>query len=245
MRLRRLGAEIEPMRWEERFYSAHDGFQAQIARSIDCDIVVAILRGRLGTPLPPDFSTAPAARGALAGGSLSERHGLSNPLPPSPARRSRAGASRHFRLPLSAGTLGGAGCPRPRRNRGAMGEARSVSPKPCSSPPRGISRAPYQTFHRPTISRPKSRARFANGSASMCLGPCLRLADRDQGLALSGLEPFGAKHAEVFFGRDGDRARALDRLKDAAEAGFPFLLIVGTERRGQILFRARGHCSPG
>jgi eukaryotic-like serine/threonine-protein kinase len=41
------------------------------------------------------------------------------------------------------------------------------------------------------------------------------------------LEPFGVKHAEVFFGRDGDRARALDRLKDAAEAGFPFLLIVG------------------
>ena len=48
---------IEPILWEERFYSAHDGFQEQIVRSADCDIVIAILRGRLGTPLPPDFST--------------------------------------------------------------------------------------------------------------------------------------------------------------------------------------------
>src|SRR5271169_5880934 len=48
-------AQFKPVLWEERFYSAHDGFQQQIERSTDCDIVVAILRGRLGTPLPPDF----------------------------------------------------------------------------------------------------------------------------------------------------------------------------------------------
>jgi hypothetical protein len=34
---------IEPVLWEERFYSAHDGFQPQIARSADCDIVIAAL----------------------------------------------------------------------------------------------------------------------------------------------------------------------------------------------------------
>jgi hypothetical protein len=43
-------AVIEPVLWEDRFYSAHDGFQPQIARSADCDIVIAILRARLGTP---------------------------------------------------------------------------------------------------------------------------------------------------------------------------------------------------
>jgi hypothetical protein len=47
---------IEPVLWEERFYSAHDGFQPQIARSADCDIVIAILHAWLGTPLPRDFA---------------------------------------------------------------------------------------------------------------------------------------------------------------------------------------------
>ncbi len=48
-------AQFQPALWEERFYSAHDGFQQQIERATDFDIVVAILRGRLGTPLPPEF----------------------------------------------------------------------------------------------------------------------------------------------------------------------------------------------
>ena len=44
----------------------------------------------------------------------------------------------------------------------------------------------------------------------------------------------------MFFGRDGDRARALDRLKDAAEAGFPFLLIVGPSGAGKSSFARAG-----
>jgi hypothetical protein len=61
-----------------------------------------------------------------------------------------------------------------------------------------------------------------------------------KGSPFRGLESFGAKHAEVFFGRDGDRARALDRLKDAAEAGFPFLLIVGPSGAGKSSFARAG-----
>ena len=44
----------------------------------------------------------------------------------------------------------------------------------------------------------------------------------------------------MFFGRDGDRARALDRLKDSAEAGFPFLLIVGPSGAGKSSFARAG-----
>src|SRR5882762_1921689 len=58
-------AQFDPVLWEERYYSAHDGFQQQIKRTADCDIVVAILRGRLGTPLSPDFVASLSAEDRL------------------------------------------------------------------------------------------------------------------------------------------------------------------------------------
>ncbi len=49
-------ARLEAVRWETEFYQAYDTFQAQIPRSTDCDLVIGILRWRLGTELPPDFA---------------------------------------------------------------------------------------------------------------------------------------------------------------------------------------------
>jgi len=50
---------FETIRWELKFYSAHDTFQAQIAEAKTCDIVIGILWARLGTELPPDFPPMP------------------------------------------------------------------------------------------------------------------------------------------------------------------------------------------
>jgi hypothetical protein len=36
---------IEVVRWETKFYSSHQSFQAQIPEAAECDIVVAILFG--------------------------------------------------------------------------------------------------------------------------------------------------------------------------------------------------------
>ncbi len=61
----RLNAEfagrvrIETVRWELSFYSAHDTFQRQIPEAAECDVVVAVFRSRLGTPLPAAFPTLP------------------------------------------------------------------------------------------------------------------------------------------------------------------------------------------
>src|ERR1700731_4135378 len=52
-------ARLVVIRWETEFYRAHDTFQAQIPEAAQCDIVVAIFRGRLGTELPPDFPPMP------------------------------------------------------------------------------------------------------------------------------------------------------------------------------------------
>jgi hypothetical protein len=62
----RLNAEfagrvrIETVRWELGYYSAHDTFQGQIPEAAECDVVVAVFRGRLGTPLPPEFPRLPS-----------------------------------------------------------------------------------------------------------------------------------------------------------------------------------------
>src|SRR6476646_1650379 len=52
-------ARLVALRWESGFYQAHSTFQTQIPKADDCDIVVAIFRGRLGTELPPDFERMP------------------------------------------------------------------------------------------------------------------------------------------------------------------------------------------
>ena len=49
-------ARLEAIRWETEFYQAYGTFQAQIPRSTDCDLVIGILKWRLGTELPPDFN---------------------------------------------------------------------------------------------------------------------------------------------------------------------------------------------
>ena len=52
-------ARLETVRWETEHYAAHATFQAQIPPSVDCDIVIGILRWRLGTELPPGFAPLP------------------------------------------------------------------------------------------------------------------------------------------------------------------------------------------
>jgi eukaryotic-like serine/threonine-protein kinase len=54
-----------------------------------------------------------------------------------------------------------------------------------------------------------------------------------KGSPFPGLAAFGAKHAPVFFGRSRDITKAVDRLKDAAEKGCPFLVVVGGSGAGK------------
>ena len=86
-------AHIEPIRWEDRAYVAHEGFQEQICRKpTDCDVVIAILRGQVGSPLSPEFAAGippedrPAGTAPLTGTTFeiltaiaARRHG--KPLP--------------------------------------------------------------------------------------------------------------------------------------------------------------------
>jgi eukaryotic-like serine/threonine-protein kinase len=50
---------FETVLWEEHFYKADRTFQAQIAESVACDIVVSIFWTRIGTELPAEFQCLP------------------------------------------------------------------------------------------------------------------------------------------------------------------------------------------
>jgi hypothetical protein len=52
-------AQFRTVRWETNFYSAHENFQVQIPEAADCDLIIAIFRARLGSPLPSDFKRQP------------------------------------------------------------------------------------------------------------------------------------------------------------------------------------------
>ena len=112
-------ARLETVRWETEFYQAHSTFQTQIARSTECEIVIGILKWRLGTPLPDGFGenlpggaptpaerpTSPQRRRQTAGGRSIARRvrvSLRAILAPAYRRRSRARAHRKRLVPAQA-----------------------------------------------------------------------------------------------------------------------------------------------
>jgi len=76
--LRRLGEEyrgsirLEVVLWEHEPVFAHTGYQQQIARPSECDLVICILWSRLGTRLPVGFATG--SGGAAPTGTEFEVH---------------------------------------------------------------------------------------------------------------------------------------------------------------------------
>ncbi|WP_437556588.1 ATP-binding protein [Acidithiobacillus sulfuriphilus] len=74
----RLNGEFEgrarflPKFWEDQIYSAHATFQAQIVEAAECDVVLAIFRARLGTPLPEDWPKVPGTDQPYPSGSAYE-----------------------------------------------------------------------------------------------------------------------------------------------------------------------------
>ena len=218
-------ARLIPVRWETEFYKAHQSFQAQIPEAARCEIVVAIFRGRLGTALPTDFPRmtdgdpypSGTAYEVLTAIDASKAHGFPDvyvfrfPQPPSvqldnPERAEIEAQWQHLKAFFDN----------------------------WFKTPQGEFKAAFQTFRSTDDFEAQVEALLRKWLEEKVLhGSILTWPAEIKGSPFRGLAAFGAKHAPVFFGRSRDIAKAIDRLKDAAEKGCSFLLVDGASGAGK------------
>ena len=218
-------AHFVPIRWEDELYKAHATFQAQIPEAAACDVVIAIFRARLGSPLPSDLTAMPDGEPYPSGTAyevltaitarqhqdLPDVYVFRNPEPPSvrlddPARAEierqwqglKAFFDRWFRTP------------------------------------EGQFKAAFQPFSSTDdFERQAEKALRQWIAEHVHEGLTFKWSIAQKGSPFRGLEPFSAKHAPVFFGRDREIAKSIDAMKDAAERGTPFLLLLGPSGSGK------------
>jgi eukaryotic-like serine/threonine-protein kinase len=230
---------LESVLWEDRFYSAHAGFQPQIAKSIDCEIVIAILRGRLGTPLPPEFAASLPSEERLRDDEYPS--GTAYEILTAIAARKQGKelpdifVFRYPRAPFVA-------LDEPSKSEiEAQWEKLKLFAEQVFVSVEGHFKGAYQTFSSIDEFEIKVEGALRQWLGEHVLkGRAIVWPIPTKGSPFRGLEAFGAKHAEVFFGRNGDCVRGFDRLTAAAEAGFPCLIVIGPSGAGKSSFVRAG-----
>ena len=219
-------AKLEAIRWESQHYKAHTTFQQQIPEAASCELVIAILRHRLGTELPDDFPTMPNGE----------------PYPSGTAYEilSAIEASKQKSVP-DVYVFRYSEPPTVKLDDEATN--RLVSEQWNR----------LKTFFMTWFQTQDGKFKLAfhnfqstdqfEGEIEKLLRAWLEekvLKGRSvlwpidtKGSPFRGLAAFGAKHAPVFFGRSRDITKAVDALKDAAATGSPFLLLVGASGSGK------------
>jgi hypothetical protein len=219
-------ARLETIRWELEFYKAHATFQQQIPEAADCDVVIAILRHRLGTPLPDDFAhmstgepypsgTAYEILTAIDSGrarGLPDVYVFRNPESPTvrldDAQTSALVTEQWERLKSFFSTW--------------------------FQTPDGHFTAAFQEFRTTDEFEVQVEALLRKWLADRILkGRPVVWPIATKGSPFRGLAAFGSRHAPVFFGRSRDIPRAIDALKDASGRGARFLLVVGPSGAGK------------
>ncbi|MBR1138919.1 hypothetical protein JQ619_24435 [Bradyrhizobium denitrificans] len=233
-------AQFKPVLWEERYYSAHESFQRQIERSTDCDIVLAILRGRLGTPLPPDFVARLPEKDRIPEPAAYQSGTAYEILSAIAARRRGATLPDIFVFRYPRDPVVSLDDEKRAEIESQWQKLKQFAEQVFVTT-EGHFKGAYQTFGSTDDFETKVEGALRQWlSENVLRNRAVVWPTAIKGSPFRGLEPFGAKHADVFYGRDRDRERALDRLKDAADAGFPFLTIVGPSGAGKSSFARAG-----
>ena len=229
----RLNAEfagrvrIETVRWELSYYSAHETFQRQIPEAAECDVVVAVFRGRLGTPLPAAFPPLPSGEPYPSGTAYEILSAME-------VRRAgkRVPDVYVFRYPDAPQV--GLDAPDRAEVEAQWGRLKQFFDTWFRTQA-GEFLAAFQTY--------VSTDDFAHK-----VEECLRqwLAQRGflaqgpvwdrvlHGSPFPGLAAFEADRGRVFFGRDMAIGQATTRLAEAERAGrAPFLLLIGASGSGK------------
>jgi WD40 repeat protein len=218
-------ARLSAVRWETEFYKAHQTFQAQIPEAAQCDIVFAIFRSRLGTALPFDFTRMENGEPYPSGTAYEVLSAID-------AAKARGLPDVYvFRFPDPPSVR----LDDPSRSEiEAQWERLKTFFETWFRTPKGMFTAAFQTFSSTDDFEAQAEALLHKWlEAKVLHGRAVVWPIEIKGSPFRGLAAFGFKHAPVFFGRGGDVAKAVDRFKDAASKGCPFLLVNGASGSGK------------
>lgn len=229
-------ARLIPIRWEQKFYEARASFQAQIPEAAGCDLVIGILWSRLGSELPPDMPHMPSGEPYPSGTAYEVLTAIEQSKvkgrPSVYLFRKTAPAV----LPIEDEKSRALVNQQLDRLKGFWQRFIRTSD--------GHFKAGYQEFVTPDQFETQLDALLRGWLDERVLNSgAVIWPIATNGSPFRGLAAFGAKHAPVFFGRGADITRAVDALKDAAERGTPFLLLIGSSGSGKSSL-ARAGLSP-
>jgi tetratricopeptide (TPR) repeat protein len=233
---------FETVRWENKFYSAHKGFQEEIPEAKDCHIVVAVFWSRLGTELPDTFKHRLNGKPYPSGSAYEV---LSAIEARKTADHPDVYVFRKTERPTS-----------PIDSDEELAEAKGQFTRledffaSYFHTPDGSFAAAYHTFRTTDEFEAKVEKLLESWVEQHYLkDKTIIWPIETKGSPFRGLAPFDAKHATVFFGRSRKVMRAVEHLKDAARRSFeapeptgsianerqpkPFLLIVGPSGSGK------------
>jgi eukaryotic-like serine/threonine-protein kinase len=221
-------ARLETIRWETEFYQAYRTFQAQIPHSTDCELVVGILRWRLGTELPPDFAEKLPGNEPFPSGTAYE-------ILTAVEQRQKGKELPDIYVFRFAG--GSPPVPLDDPNRAQIERDWQALKNFFAEwflTPRGHFRAAFNQYNSEDDLEAQLEKLLRKWVADKVAGGrMLRWPIAVMGSPFCGLAAFGAKHAPVFFGRSDDISRAVDLWREAGNRGSPYLLVVGASGSGK------------
>lgn len=222
--------QFDVILWEHSVYSATGGgYQEQISKRAvpaDCDIVLAIFWARLGSPLPAGFT---------------ERMPDGNPYPSGTAfevlsaleERKRNGHHPDvfvFRKKVIPTV--------PIDDKAARAEADAQWDRLEDFFSQHFELADKRVLR--IVEKFKATEEFERKVETLLrewiksnVSQGVLWPIEEKGSPFRGLEPFEARHADIYCGRDRKVLRAIDELKSAARRGKPFLLIPGASGAGK------------
>lgn len=221
-------ALLKAIRWETEFYQAYSTFQAQIPRSTDCDLVIGILRWRLGTELPPDFKEKLPDDKPFPSGTAYE-------ILTAIEKRQRGAQLPDVYVFRFAGSSPSVVVDDPNRERVEHDwQALKSFFQEWFVTERGHFKAAFNQYTSEDDLDAQLEELLRKWVADKVAGGrVVRWPVQVKGSPFCGLSAFGAKHAPVFFGRSRDTARAVDLWRETGSRGSPFLLVVGASGSGK------------
>src|SRR5579862_1885535 len=219
---------IETVRWEHQYYTADRTFQTQISDAGKCDIVVSIFWQRLGTPLPPDFERMPSGETYPSGTVYEVMKAI------------EARAKSDQRLPdvLVYRKLADATVALVDRERYRLAHEQRLAFlnfwERWFFTAEGQFKAAYNTFETTDEFEEKLEQHlrsWLNDRGYAARTVAWPIAEK--GSPFRGLDAFGPADEDIFFGREPETARALERLARAAAGGCGFLLLLGESGCGK------------